>query len=558
VSDGWTRLRVARERTHHVVEDRPAYAARFERVLKFHPPGLAAARDASGAFHIGADGREAYVHRYLESFGFYEGRAAVRDAAGWLHVLPDGRPLYQERHGWCGNFQEGRCAVRTREGRYLHLGLEGAPIYAARYRYAGDFRDGAAVVQREDGRSTHVDGRGQLLHGRWFLDLDVFHKGHARARDPDGWHHVDEQGRPLYARRFAAVEPFYNGHARVERPDGALEVIDEHGASLIELRPPLRSGLAELSEDLVGFWRTQAICAAVELGLFDALPASVEELARCCGLDPARAPRLVRALAEARLIERDGARWRATARGDCLRSDHELTLADAAVEYGRYFTDTWSSLPEALRSDGRWSAPDIFARVAADEARVPGHHRMLRSYARHDYAAVPDALELGGDEVIIDAGGGLGVLAEMLLRRHPRLRVVLLDRPEVVRLVDVPDELRERLHARPTDILGSWGARGDVVLLARVLHDWDDERAERILRHARASLPSGGRVLIVEMVLADEGAAGGLCDLHLLVATGGRERTAQQYEALLGRAGFELREVRTLPALPSVIIGVAR
>jgi hypothetical protein len=124
--------------------------------------------------------------------------------------------------------------------------------------------------------------------------------------------------------------------------------------------------------------------------------------------------------------------------------------------------------------------------------------------------------------------------------------------------VDVPGDVRERLHARAVDILGPWGVRGDAVLLARVLHDWDDERAERILRHARASLADGGRVFIVEMVLPDDGAAGALCDLHLLVATGGRERTALEYEALLGGCGFELQEIRALPTLPSVIVGVAR
>ena len=44
------------------------------------------------------------------------------------------------------------------------------------------------------------------------------------------------RGQPLYARRFAAVEPFYNGQARAERVDGGLEVIDEAGKRLVELR----------------------------------------------------------------------------------------------------------------------------------------------------------------------------------------------------------------------------------------------------------------------------------------------------------------------------------
>ncbi len=102
--------------------------------------------------------------------------------------------------------------------------------------YAGDYRDGIAVVQREDGLHTHITSNGKLVHGRWLLDLDVFHKGIARARDFEGWHHISTSGQSLYQQRFAAVEPFYNGQARVEDGDGSLLVIDERGDIRVRLR----------------------------------------------------------------------------------------------------------------------------------------------------------------------------------------------------------------------------------------------------------------------------------------------------------------------------------
>jgi hypothetical protein len=132
--------------------------------------------------------------------------------------------------------------VRTAEARYGHIRPDGEAATGLAWRYAGDFRDGVAVVQGDDGRSTHIDVHGGPLHGRRFQDLDVFHKGFARARDEGGWMHVDTQGRPIYARRFAAVEPFYNGQARVERLDGAREVIDECGRPLVRLRPATSEG----------------------------------------------------------------------------------------------------------------------------------------------------------------------------------------------------------------------------------------------------------------------------------------------------------------------------
>ena len=228
--------------SHHTVDGLAAYGARFLEVLKFHAPGLAPVRDASGAYHIAPDGSAAYDGRHVRTFGFYEGRAAVQSGDGWFHILPDGSALYPERYDWCGNFQDGRCPVRLSDSRYFHIKSDGAPAYRARYRYAGDFRDGYAVVQRSDGMHTHIDADGVPLHGRWFLDLDVFHKNHARARDAQGWHHVDTRGQPLYERRFQNVEPFYNGQARVEGFDGSLSVIDESGATLVGLRPSAKPG----------------------------------------------------------------------------------------------------------------------------------------------------------------------------------------------------------------------------------------------------------------------------------------------------------------------------
>jgi|GEM_PF-1128216 len=234
----WRCAIVAAGHSHHVMDGQPLYDERFDEVLKFHAPGLAPVRRGTEAWHIQLSGKPAYTRRFRRTFGFYEDRAAVISEEGWHHIRPDGESLYPERYAWCGNYQGGFCTVRDGEGFYRHLDRGGRPAYPERWRYAGDFRDGLAVVQGSDGRSTHIDAAGHLVHARWFLDLDVFHKGFARARDEAGWMHVDEGGRPIYPHRFAMVEPFYNGQARVQRLDGALEVINEDGTTVELLRAP--------------------------------------------------------------------------------------------------------------------------------------------------------------------------------------------------------------------------------------------------------------------------------------------------------------------------------
>lgn len=239
----WQDTRVSADTTHHIINGRPLYEGRFLEVLKFHAPGLAPALSEDGATHIDLSGRPVYSQRFTRTFGFYQDRSAVESAGGWFHILPNGEAAYDDRHHWCGNFQGGWCPVRTADGRYRHISPDGRPLSDGRWAYAGDFRDGVAVVQGADGLSSHINEQGVLVHAQWFVDLDVFHKGFARARDELGWMHINSAGLPIYTRRFASVEPFYNGQARVELEDGTLEVVDERGLQRARLRPPRQGGL---------------------------------------------------------------------------------------------------------------------------------------------------------------------------------------------------------------------------------------------------------------------------------------------------------------------------
>ena len=84
------------------------------------------------------------------------------------------------------------------------------------------------------------------------------------------WENSEASNLCRYERRFQVVEPFYNGQARVQRFDGAWEVIGEQGEPLVllaEAQGERGDAFAELSGDLVGFWKTQTLCAAVELGV---------------------------------------------------------------------------------------------------------------------------------------------------------------------------------------------------------------------------------------------------------------------------------------------------
>lgn len=535
----WRESRVSDDRTHHVVGDEPMYEARFDEVLAFHAPGLAAAQRGDEGIHVLPSGVPAYARRYRRTFGFYEGLAAAVDDAGWMHVQPDGSPAYPDRHAWVGNFQGGRCAVRFLDGSYAHLRPDGVPAYPERYRYAGDFREGIAVVLREDGRHVHVDRDGRPLGTGAWTDLGPFHKGFATACDDRGWTHVDRSGKPVYGDRYVAVEPFYNGQARVVAGDAAMYVISETGRREAELRPPRNTTLQGLSARMVGLWSTHAIHAAVELGILDALPGTEAELAERSGVPEVR--RLLMGLWELGLVAPGdaAATWVATPAGRLLRSSDPSGMAAASSHWAVDSQTAWTRLADSLRGRSRPPA-DWFADLAGNPDAVARYQRAMAGYARDDYGWLAEAIP--AHQVFLDAGGGTGALLGMLLERHPGATGILLERPEVVRLAS------GRLHTRATavaaDIRRAWPVNADAVVLARVLHDWPDEIASEILREAHRAVTPGGRVYVVELGRRDGDAFGALLDLHLLGMTGGRERTVEEISKLLVSAGFSSPAVR--------------
>ena len=106
-------------------------------------------------------------------------------------------------------------------------------MYSENYKYVGDFKDNYACVRLSDGCFVHIDGNGKMLNGKKFLDLGVYHKGFATAKDEKGWFHIDKSGNPVYAERYLIVEPFYNGFALVTDFLGNKMIINEKGEKVL-------------------------------------------------------------------------------------------------------------------------------------------------------------------------------------------------------------------------------------------------------------------------------------------------------------------------------------
>jgi hypothetical protein len=115
--------------------------------------------------------------------------------------------------------------------------------------------------------------------------------------------------------------------------------------------------------------------------------------------------------------------------------------------------------------------------------------------------------------------------------------------------------VRDRVELTAGDFFQTVPAGGDVYLLSMIVHDWTDEEAGRLLATIRRAIPDSGRLLIIDAVLppGDAPHFGKLLDLTMMAMLTGRERSEDEFAALLDGAALRLTQVAQMAAPTSLI-----
>jgi O-methyltransferase domain/Dimerisation domain len=315
---------------------------------------------------------------------------------------------------------------------------------------------------------------------------------------------------------------------------------------------------------------SQSVYVAAKLGVADHLvagPRRAEELAEAVGAHPGALDRLLRLLADVGVFAHAGdGCYALTPMGDLLRSDQESSLRGMVVLLeSPFLRAAWTNLIESVRTGEaafeRAHGQHLFRYLRDHPDDAVTFDEAMRGISRQLTAAILDVYDFAAFGSVVDVGGGDGALLVAILARNPDTRGVLSDLPEVAARAKgllATSGVAERCDVVAIDVFESVPAGGDAYLLSRVVHDWDDAAALRILRNVRAILPARARVLLVEAVLpdGDEPSLARVFDIEMLVI-GGRERTEAEYRALLARAGLRLTRVVPSAGPFSVIEAVA-
>jgi hypothetical protein len=322
----------------------------------------------------------------------------------------------------------------------------------------------------------------------------------------------------------------------------------------------------ELSAMIAGFRNTQMIYVAAKLRLADHLkdgPRTIQHLANVTGAHPDSLYRLMRALAgNGVFVENAGMQFSMSPAAELLRTDAPGSMRSFAETSGEDWTwRPWGALLHSVRT-GETAFNHLYGKGTFDWfAENPGpaalFNELQSELTARSSEAVVESYDFSSARTIVDIGGGEGVLLSAILRRNPAARGVLFE------LAHVIDSARNKMDAKVAsrcdflsgDFFKSLPAGADTYVLKHIIHDWDDGHAQSILNNCRGAMKNRAKLLLIEEIIcpANQRCPAKIGDLHMLVRTGGRNRSEGEYRRLLEMTGFASVRVINTRAEISVI-----
>ena len=326
----------------------------------------------------------------------------------------------------------------------------------------------------------------------------------------------------------------------------------------------------QLMQMASGYWISKIIYAAAKLDLADHLadgPRTADELAGPTGTHAPSLHRLMRTLGGLGVLtSTDDRSYSLTPMGEALKTGAPGSARSVALSFGSpAFVLAFEQIMHSLQTgetgfEKAFGMPvfDYFAQHT-DEASL--FSETMVGLNGGEAVAVAEAYDFSGVGSVVDVGGATGNMLAAILARHAGPRGILFDMAHVV--ADAPALLEkngvaDRVTIESGSFFESVPAGADAYIVSHIIHDWSEDQCLTILGNIRKAMKPDSRLLIVEMVLppGDTPHPGKILDIVMLVCPGGQERTPDEYEALLSKAGFRMTRVVPTESPVSIVEAV--
>jgi len=302
----------------------------------------------------------------------------------------------------------------------------------------------------------------------------------------------------------------------------------------------------------LAMYRFPVITATDEVGVFAALSEqalSTDELAAKLKVNARALGIQLGLVAALGFVERREGRWRATAAARTwLHPDgagyygpmiHRYKLSQPLHEQLLATLRTGSAAQGHVSAAAEWERGEMPPDMAEWVTAFMNAHSCAASKG---VAAQP---LFSGVRSLLDVGGASGIFAIELARAWPKLAATVMDIPQVCGAAEryiKAANLDGRVKTQAVNMFTQEWPRGhDAHFFSNIFHDWSDSTNKLLAQKSFEALPSGGRILLHEMLMDDDGCGplpSAAFSVLMLLATRGKQYTLPELRGFLEGAGF--------------------
>ncbi|XP_072221960.1 acetylserotonin O-methyltransferase 2 [Leuresthes tenuis] len=316
----------------------------------------------------------------------------------------------------------------------------------------------------------------------------------------------------------------------------------------------------KLLEYINGFRVSKVIFSACELGVFDLLLKSQEALsaqhvAQELGSNVDGMERLLDALVGIEILEvekTDGtALYSSTDVANLyLAKGSAKSLHDMIIYQSQTIYPLWNNMVDAIRegknqNEKTFGLPseDVFQALYRSEEEMKKFMGLMNSSWVLDGHDIVTAFNLSCFQRIVDLGGCTGALAHEIAKAYPSSSVTVFDLPKVVEAAQKYFwQENDAVAFQTGDFFSGEIPGADLYVLARIIHDWPEEKCLTLLKKIYDTCKPGAGVLLVEAMLFENRRGpvmAQIFSLNMLVQAEGRERPPSKYTHMLNKTGFQ-------------------
>jgi len=304
-------------------------------------------------------------------------------------------------------------------------------------------------------------------------------------------------------------------------------------------------------------WNYFAVVSACELKLFDLIfngQNTIEVIVESNNWNAKSLAYLVDFLiSENYLVRYENQTLGLTEKGNLLREENEDGLYYACLNWSGEHLEAWKnisySIQTGLSSFEKSYQKSYFDFLNDDKVKLRNYQKAMHQYALDDYKKIPEIIDFSIHKNLMDVGGSQGALIKFVKQKYPSLNCFLFDLESVLELVSLNE-----IALIKGDFFNEIPKCSDAIILSRVLHDWDDEKSQLILRNCVEALPDEGMMYIIENCSDNINDKLSLLSLNMTVMCQSFERTSKEYISLCEAVGFTFIESKKLNELQTILI----